>query len=83
MLTTITGARAHRDAPLLPPGLVLAAAVFAIRWAGPLVRFTTAPALVVAAWRLLFSVVAIAVVLTARRRWGDVLRLGRRDSPSP
>ena len=78
VLTTITGARAHRDAPL-PPGLVLAAAVFAIGWAGPLVRFTTAPALVVAVWRLLFSVAAIAVVLTARRRWGDVLRLERRD----
>lgn len=71
-------ARGTRERPL-PPGLVLAAAVFALGWAGPLVRFTTAPALVIAAWRLLFSVAAIAVVLTARRRWGDVVLLSPRD----
>lgn len=80
MVTTATHAAAGgaRDRPL-PPGLVLAAAVFALGWAGPLVRFSGAPAIVIAAWRLLFSVAAIAVVLTTRRRWGDVLRLTPRD----
>ena len=76
--TKATAARAGRERPL-PPGLVMAAAVFAIGWAGPLVRFTGAPALVVAAWRLIFSVAAIAAVLAARRHLGDVLRLSRRD----
>ncbi|HEX6940367.1 MAG TPA: DMT family transporter, partial [Longimicrobiales bacterium] len=63
----------------LPPGPVLACAVFALGWAGPLVRFASAPALVIAAWRLLFSVAAIAAVLTLRRRWADLARLGGRD----
>lgn len=52
--------------PVLPPGLVLLAAVFAISWAAPLVRFASAPALVVAVWRLVFSVVFIACVLVVR-----------------
>jgi drug/metabolite transporter (DMT)-like permease len=41
--------------------------VLALSWAGPLVRFTTAPALAVAAWRLLISVAFIALVLLIRR----------------
>ncbi|HEX7119980.1 MAG TPA: DMT family transporter [Longimicrobiales bacterium] len=75
--TAATPVRRTRDRPL-PPGLVLAVAVFALGWAGPLVRFATAPALVIAAWRLLFSVAAIAIVLTARRGWGELARLDRR-----
>jgi drug/metabolite transporter (DMT)-like permease len=51
----------------VPPLLVLTAAVLAMSWAGPLVRFTDAPALVVAAWRLTISVAFIAVVLAVRR----------------
>jgi drug/metabolite transporter (DMT)-like permease len=52
---------------VLPPGLVLFVAVAAFSWAGPLVRFTDASALAVSAWRLLFSVAFIALVLAARR----------------
>lgn len=51
----------------LPPAVVLATAVLAMSWAGPLVRFTTAPALAIAAWRLLFSVLFIGAVLLIRR----------------
>ena len=35
-------------------------------WAGPLIKFTTAPAQVVSAWRLVFSVAFIALVLLLR-----------------
>lgn len=58
-----------------PPGFVLLMAVAAMSWAGPLVRFAAAPALAVAAWRLLLSVALIAVVLAARRQLGALLRL--------
>ncbi len=64
--TRPTGART------LPPGFVLVVAVLAMSWAGPLVRFTTAPALAIAAWRLVLSVAVIAIALTVRRRWADV-----------
>ncbi len=52
--------------PPLPPVLVLAVAVVAFSWAGPLVRFTDAAALAVSAWRLLFSVAFLAAVLALR-----------------
>ncbi len=65
--------------PLLPPGLVLLVAVLAMSWAGPLIKFTTAPAQVVSAWRLVFSVAFIAVVLLARRKSLPPLRLSGRD----
>jgi drug/metabolite transporter (DMT)-like permease len=54
------------ERPAVPPVLVLAAAVLAVSWAGPLIRFATAPALVVAAWRLLLSVALIGAVLALR-----------------
>ncbi len=52
--------------PPFPPVLVLAAAVVAFSWAGPLVRFTDAAALAVSAWRLLFSVAFVAAMLAFR-----------------
>jgi drug/metabolite transporter (DMT)-like permease len=48
-------------------------------FAGPLVRFTDAPALVIAAWRLTFSVAFIAVVLGFRRHAWQGVRLTRRE----
>jgi drug/metabolite transporter (DMT)-like permease len=54
--------------PGLPPALVLFAAVVAISWSGPLVRFAGAPPIVVAAWRLVFSVAFIGLVLLVRRQ---------------
>jgi drug/metabolite transporter (DMT)-like permease len=61
------------------PGLVLLAAVLAMSWGGPLVRYATAPALVVAGWRVGFSVLLIAVVVLVRRGRGRTGRVAGRD----
>jgi drug/metabolite transporter (DMT)-like permease len=65
--------------PVLPPAAALVFAVLAVSWAGPLVRFATAPALVVAAWRLIFSVAFIALILFVRRSSAPRPRL---DAPT-
>jgi drug/metabolite transporter (DMT)-like permease len=71
--------RIERSAPGIPPAGALVVAVLAMSWAGPLVRFTDAPALVVSAWRLVLSVAFIAVVILARRETRVWPRLGRGD----
>lgn len=63
--------------PAIPPAAALVVAVLAISWGGPLVRFASAPALAVSAWRLLIAVFFIALVLLVRRT--PVPRLSRRD----
>jgi drug/metabolite transporter (DMT)-like permease len=60
----VTAAPAAR--PPVPPAAALIVAVLAVSWAGPLVRFTDAPALAVAAWRLIISVLFIGLVLVVR-----------------
>lgn len=65
------------DRPALPPALVLLVGVSAMSFAGPLVRFSTAPALVISAWRLTFSVAFIALVLAFRRDAWRGVRLTR------
>lgn len=65
--------------PPFPPALVLTVSVLAISWAAPLVRFSDAPALAIAFWRLAFSVLLIAGVLTARGEWGALRRLSARE----
>ncbi|MDZ7778735.1 MAG: DMT family transporter [Gemmatimonadota bacterium] len=57
--------------PFVPPRAALLVAVLAVSWAGPLVRLATAPALSVALWRMLFSMVLIGLVVVAR---GSLLR---------
>lgn len=64
---------------IAPPGLILLMAVLAMSWGGPLVRFATAPALVVAAWRVSFSVAFIAAVVLLRDRGRAIRRLSGRD----
>ena len=63
----------------MPPGIALFGAVTAVSFAGPLVRFAGAPALAIAAWRLLFSVALIGLVLLARRSFLAGARITRRD----
>lgn len=69
----------HDARPVLHPGLALMGAVTAVSFAGPLVRFSTAPALVISAWRLLFSVGIIAVILLGRGSVLKGVRLSRED----
>jgi drug/metabolite transporter (DMT)-like permease len=71
--------RTPRTGPALPPGVALFGAVAAISFAGPLVRFSGASALVISAWRLLFSVGFIAAILLFRRSFLAGVRLSRRE----
>lgn len=67
-----------KQAPVAPL-LVLFIAVVAMSWAGPLIRFASAPAVVISAWRLIFSVAFIALVLLVRRTPAAAFRLERRE----
>lgn len=60
-------------------GLVLLIAVLAMSWGGPLVRFATAPALVVAGWRVGFSALFVAAVILGTGGLGALRALTRRD----
>jgi drug/metabolite transporter (DMT)-like permease len=59
--------------------LVLLVAVLAMSWAGPLIKFASAPAQVVSAWRLTYSVALIAVVLVLRGPGLAAFRLSGRQ----
>lgn len=65
--------------PAVAPSLALLVAVFAISWAGPLVRLATASALVISAWRLVFSVGMVGAVLAGRGSLLQGVRLEARD----
>lgn len=56
---------------------MLVVAVFALSWAGPVIKLISAPPHVVAAWRLIFACMFIAVVLIARRKHIRFVRLTR------
>lgn len=58
---------------------MLVLAVLAMSWGGPLVRYATAPALAVAAWRVAFSVIFIAGVVALRDRGRAIRRLTSRE----
>ena len=58
--------------------LVLFAAIIGISMAAPLIRVSHAPPLVIATWRLFFSLVFIAAVLVRSRGWRQWKRLDRR-----
>jgi drug/metabolite transporter (DMT)-like permease len=61
-----------------PPVLVLALSLLGISVAGPLVRLSTAHPLVIAVWRLAFSLALIAVVLGTTGGWRQWRTLDRR-----
>ena len=62
----------------MPPALVLVVALLGISFAGPLVRLSHADPLAVAAWRLGFSLVVIAICLAVQGSWRQWARLDRR-----
>jgi drug/metabolite transporter (DMT)-like permease len=65
--------------PPIPPLVVLIVAVSAMSWAGPLVKLATAPAAVISAWRLVFSVAFIALALALRRTSRAAFQLDRKE----
>jgi drug/metabolite transporter (DMT)-like permease len=74
------GVAPYPGGPPVSPVLVLAASVVAFSWAGPLIRFSDASALAISAWRLLFSVAFLGVMLAFRPESRAGLRaLSRRD----
>lgn len=52
--------------PRVPPAWALAASVIGFSWAAPLVRFSDAPALAIASWRLVLSAALVGGVLGLR-----------------
>lgn len=66
----------HADPhPPVPPGLVLGLAVLGISVAAPLVRTSAADAIVVALWRLAFSLLIVAAALALSGQWREWRRL--------
>lgn len=59
--------------------LVLAAATLGISVSGPLARLAEAPPLAIAVWRLVLSLVIVAVVLLASGAWREWQTLSRSD----
>ena len=57
--------------------LVLGMAMVGISFAAPLIRYSTAHPLVIAIWRLAFSLVIVAVFLVPQRGWRQWRRLDR------
>ena len=62
------------------PYIVLALSLLGISIAGPLVRLSGADPVVIALWRLGFSLVIVAGFLVATREWGDWKRITRREA---
>jgi drug/metabolite transporter (DMT)-like permease len=62
------------------PAGVLGLSLLGISFAGPLTRLSNADPLVVAAWRLLFSLVIVAAALLLTGEWRDWRRLTLRDA---
>ncbi len=62
------------------PAAVLTLSLIGISFAGPLTRLSNADPLVIAAWRLLLSLVIVAVALVITGEWRDWRRLNARDA---
>jgi drug/metabolite transporter (DMT)-like permease len=58
---------------------VLAFSLLGISFAGPLVRLSASDPLVIAAWRLIFSLFIVAAALAVTGEWREWKRLTRRD----
>ena len=62
------------------PAWVLGLSLVGISFAGPLTKLSNADPLVIAAWRLLFSLVIVGIALVITRQWRDWRRLTLRDA---
>jgi drug/metabolite transporter (DMT)-like permease len=73
-----SGGRRERDG-LRRAAPALALGLFGVSWAATLVRLAEAPAVSVAFWRLVFSVLLLAPLLLASGQWRELRSLGRSD----
>jgi drug/metabolite transporter (DMT)-like permease len=64
----------------LNPYVVLALSLLGISFAGPLVRLSSANPIVIAVWRLGFSLVIVAAFLILTREWRDWKRITWREA---
>jgi drug/metabolite transporter (DMT)-like permease len=62
------------------PYIVLAVSLLGISIAGPLVRLSSADPVVIAVWRLGFSLVIVAAFLVATRQWRDWRKITRPEA---
>ena len=62
------------------PYIVLALSLLGISFAGPLVRLSSADPVVIAVWRLGFSLVIVAGFLVATRQWRDWKKMTRSEA---
>jgi drug/metabolite transporter (DMT)-like permease len=62
------------------PYVVLALSLLGISFAGPLVRLSSADPVVIAVWRLGFSLVIVAGFLVATRQWRDWKKITRGEA---
>jgi drug/metabolite transporter (DMT)-like permease len=74
-----TGRGAASQSPPVHPGFVLALAVVGISVAAPLVRISQAPAVVIALWRLAFSLGLVGTALAISGQWREWRTLRRVD----
>ncbi|MCC7053641.1 MAG: DMT family transporter [Gemmatimonadaceae bacterium] len=77
-MTTLPPRRTDAS-PRMHAGVVLALSVFGISWAAPLIRLSSAPALVIAGWRLVIAESLLLALLLARGDWRSWRRLSRGD----
>ena len=68
------------SSPRRSPALVLALSLAGISFAGPLVRLSNADPIVIAAWRLGFSLIIVAIALVLTGEWRDWRHLTARDA---
>ncbi|MEO5903100.1 MAG: DMT family transporter [Gemmatimonadaceae bacterium] len=62
------------------PGLVLAAALVGISFAGPLTRLSSADPLAIAGWRLCFSLIIVAAALLLTGEWREWKKLTGKEA---
>ena len=67
----------------MPPVLALALALLGISFAAPLVRLSGAHPVVIALWRLAFSLVMVGAMLVVTGTWRQSIRVKRIDNAKP
>ncbi|MEO8000098.1 MAG: DMT family transporter, partial [Gemmatimonadaceae bacterium] len=75
----MTAPTAPQKTPPASPLLVLLVSVVGFSFAAPLIRLSTASPLVIATWRMGFSIVLVGIALLLSGSWRKWATLGRTD----